>query len=157
MSRSRASVRSANFWKRLAQTYGARLQEQYGPTCPSDWCEVIDRTDEERLVKALVVIRREHLQFPPTLGQFEAAIPKRQFGKDHDSIPERLARYAVATLRLCEHELWPPWTYFGRQFDDGTPLGGIETSGVVIPGCKSEDCPHYGRANHRVLVRDLPA
>jgi len=156
MPSPKVNRRAAQFWKWLIQSYGSKFAEQFGSVPPPDWCEVIGRADNERLEKALMTVRSQHPEWL-TLGQFEAAIPRRNFGKDEKSIPERLALHAVVTLPLCEHQLRPPWTYFGRQFDDGTPLGGIETTGVVIPSCKSEGCPSFGRPNHRVLAKDLPA
>ena len=150
------SARAARIWRRLAQNYGARLAEQYGSTCPPDWCEVIDRTDNERLDSALVAVRHEHLQFPPTLGQFEAAIPKREFGQGRDSITDRLAAHAVRTLNLCEHQSWIPWSYFGVKVEDGRRLLPTVT-GVVIPECKHEGCYRFGKPGHRVLATDLQA
>src|SRR5690606_34233952 len=72
------SRRASRIWERLGQWYGSRLADAYGPTPPEDWAELIDRTDDERLEDALVSVRRESPVFPPTLGQLEAAIPKRQ-------------------------------------------------------------------------------
>lgn len=150
------SRRAKQFWKRLAQNYGARLQEQYGPTCPEDWCRVIDRTDDERLDAAMIAIRRDYLQFPPTLGQFEASIPgRRKVGED--SGPDRLAVHAVARFQLCEHQSSIPWNYFGETTDEWfEPWGEVRknyiTKGVVIPGCSS--CQRPG---HRVKLEDLAA
>lgn len=153
----RVSTRAKRVWRRLGQNYGARLADQFGPSCPEDWCDVIDRTDDERLDKALTKIRGEHLQFPPTLGQFEAAIPKRQFGGNQDSIPDRLACYAVKTLNLCEHQLPLPWSYFGHHVDDGSKYGYYDITGVIIESCRVESCHKFGQPNHRILASDLPA
>ena len=148
MPRPRTSQRAARFWKRLVQNYGARLTDQFGMTCPEDWCEVIDRTDDDRLNQALLTIRREHLQFPPTLGQFEAAIPSRSYGAQ-DSIPDQLAQRAVSQFNLCEHQLWRPWSYFGAIVEGGkypTPI----TNGVVVPPCSG-----CAKPSHRVKVEEL--
>ena len=148
-----ANVRVQKLWRRLAQTYGARLADQYGPTCPQEWCEVINRTDDERLEQALIAVRREHLQFPPTLGQFEAAIPERR--RFTDSLPDRLAQHAVAHFKLCEHQLQQPWSHFGPVIDDGGPAPRATVRGVVIPECKHKGCFKFGKPGHRVMDTEL--
>ena len=151
----RPSARASKFWRRLGQTYGARMADQYGSTCPPDWCEIIDRTDDDRLGRTLIAIRQDHLQFPPTLGQFEAAIPKRKFGQSEHSVPERLAEHAANTLPLCEHQSRIPWNYFGAVIEDGRrPLPTV--TGVVIPECKTEGCYKFGKPGHRIMDTDLP-
>jgi hypothetical protein len=153
---SKTSVRSTRFWKRLIQSYGARLSDQYGPTCPEDWCAVIDRADDERLASALITIRRDHLQFPPTLGQFEAAIPQRKL-HGGDSVPDRLALHARNRLSLCEHQTCASWSYFGKVGEEWYEpwkenRKTYETHGVVIPSCST-----CGKSSFRVTVQDLSA
>lgn len=149
------SKRARAVWKRLGQSYGTRMADTYGEVPPSDWCRVIDRTDPERLERALVKVREVCIQFPPTLGQFEAAIPKKQFGKNIKATHEQLCDHALRTLNLCEHQLWPPWTYFGKAVEDGSRAGYLQTNGVVIPACYAEGCHKYGKS-HRILATDLP-
>lgn len=144
------SSRAAKIWARLGQWYGTKLGDQYGPTCPEDWCTVIDRADDERLEKALAEVRRKHIDWPPTLGQFEAAIPRKTFGKG-DSIPDRLAVHALRMTNPCEHQKWVPWNYFGRKIDTGEKYPIYETRGVMIP-----DCETCNKPSHRILVSDLP-
>ena len=48
-----SSKRAEAIWRRLGQWYGTRLVDQYGPKPPPDWAELFDRTDDERLEKAL--------------------------------------------------------------------------------------------------------
>lgn len=139
----RPSTRATRFWKRLAQNYGAKLAEEYGPNPPEDWCAVIDRTDDERLNKSLVAIRSQHPNWPPTLGQFEAVIPRRDVHHT-ESVVDRLAVKA-ARLPLCEHQLMTPWTYFGRH--DGRD---VETKGVTVPPCSTCHKP-----SQRLLTVDL--
>ena len=141
---ARPSTRATRFWKRLAQNYGAKLAEEYGPHPPEDWCAVIDRADDERLQKALVTIRAQHPNWPPTLGQFEATIPKRDMHRS-DSTVDRLAVHAAGLPGLCEHQRMFRWNYFGR-----VDWPAVEIRGVVIPDC--EDC---GKPDRRVLVTDL--
>lgn len=151
----RPSRRASRVWRRLTQWYGARLAESFGPTCPEDWCDVIDRTDDERLEQALATIRRDHLHHPPTLGEFEAAIPKRQHGEQR-SPASLLAEHAVKTLPLCPHQLARPWSYFGPvvefQARKGRPYSVSHPvpRGVVIPACQACDKP-----SHRVLLEDV--
>ena len=151
MTERKPSRRAAAFWRRLIQTYGARISEQYGPTCPPDWCVVVDRTDPERLELALIAIRRDYLQFPPTLGQFEAAIPKKKFGPQ-ESVPDRLAELVVRRrgTTMCRHQLARPWSYFGKMIDTGERSPLPQTNGVVVPSCV--DC---GRNSLRVLAAEL--
>lgn len=147
----KVSARANRFWKRLAQTYGARIADQYGPTCPPDWCKVIDSTDDDRLSKALMTIRQECLQYPPTLGQFEKAIPpKRRPGED--TIIDRLARYAMNRLPICRQQSRMTWNYFGRMTREGGEFV-RQTRGVVIPACYDPECPSKSM---RVTLEDLP-
>ena len=141
------SARHRKLWKRLVQNYGTRMTEQYGTQPPEDWCDVIDRVSDEQLDRAMVAIRRQHLKFPPTLGEFEAAIPERRIGPDA-SVPDLLAQGAVRAFRLCLHQLAMPWTYFG----DATTN---ETHGVVIPACRNECCEKFGKAGHRLKVEEV--
>ena len=152
---TRPSARAAKFWRRLSQNYGARIADQYGPTMPEDWCAVIDRTDDERLEKALVKIRQDYLQFPPTLGQFEASIPKRKLQSGTDSVAEKLATHASRTLPLCEHQRLSPWTYFGAMVETDSGVKAESITGLTIPECKTRDCRRHGKPGYRVLLRDV--
>ena len=154
MSRQPSS-RAKLYWRRFGQSYGARMADQYGATCPPDWAEIIDRTDDERLNKAMMVIRREYLQYPPTLGQFEAAIPKRNLTSSRDSIIDRLAVHAVKTFPMCEHQLSKPWSYFGTKVDTGGRDLELRTHGVTIVACDDENCLRYGKS-YRLLESELP-
>lgn len=149
------SRRAQKIWKRLGTWYGARMADQYGTEPPSDWAELIDRTDDERLEIALFAVRREHVNHPPTLGQFEAAIPqKRNLGGP--SVAMQLAQHVVRHLSLCQHQLMRPWSYYGPAHEFTSKARGGEVvkhpdvAGVVIAECK--DC---GRPSHRVKVEDL--
>ena len=145
---TRPSSRAARTWRRLTQTYGARVVDAYGAACPPDWCAVIDRTDDDRLDQALIAVRQKHLQHPPTLGEFEAAIPPRRLATDA-SMPERLVAHVMRTQRLCHHQSAASGSYFGRIEEDGRS-GGVVTRGVVVPSCS--EC---GRPSRRVLAAGL--
>ena len=145
------SSRAKRFWKRCIQSWGTKLTEQYGTTCPDDWCKAINRTDNERLDMAIIALRQETPIWPPTLGQLEAAIPRKQI-HGGDSIPDRLAQYAVSKFRLCEHQSMRPWNYFGELVDDGSKIGFPITKGVVI-----QECGDCRQSSHRLLVTELPA
>lgn len=155
MADKRPSKRASYTWRRLAQFYGARLADQYGAICPPDWCNAIDRADDERLEVALTAIRRDHLNFPPTLGQFEAAIPHRSFGASALSNPERLVMFAVENRRLCEHQSMMPWTYFGPVLEPDSLRPIYTVRGVTIPECTHDGCFKFGAPNHRILISDL--
>lgn len=112
-----ASARARRFWDKLGEWYGARLTDQYGIAPPSDWCEVIDRADNETLKGALTVIRRENVIHPPTLPQLDKAIdssmPKASSGsKDEYDVRYELIDYAK---RHYPHESRREWVV--RFFD----------------------------------------
>jgi hypothetical protein len=87
----RISTRAIRTWAKLGQWYGSRLADNYGTTPPEDWCELIDRTDDDRLLDALLAVRRESPIHPPTLGQIENSIPKRESGNSGPSKPGRIS------------------------------------------------------------------
>ena len=145
----KVSKRAGRAWDRLRQWYGARLAEQYGSLPPEDWCHLFDRTDDERLDAGLTAARHASPVHPPTLGQIEASIPKRDLGARRQSLPERLCEYAISKLGrvLCEHQIRGPWNYFGSHFR----IGEVPSwRGVQIPEC--EPCK---RQSHRVLVDEM--
>jgi hypothetical protein len=144
----RASYRANRIWKRLTDYYGARIGEQFGKTPPEDWCEIIDRTDDERLQAAMTEIRMKHLDFPPTLPQFQAAIPAR---KDHGvgSLIERLED-AAQRLALCPHQEVAPRWWFGSQWRDARGHLNGQVAGMVIGECRA--CNAKAR---RLTARDL--
>jgi hypothetical protein len=109
------SYRATKTWERLGQWYGSRLADNYGPTPPDDWCELINRTDDESLDAALFAVRRESPIHVPTLGQIENAIPKRESGNSGPSKPERLASLMMRIhgKDLCPHQIRMIWTYSG--------------------------------------------
>lgn len=149
------SKRAMQLWRRLAQSYGTRLADQYGAKPPPDWCAVFDRTDDARLTAAVQRVRTEHPKFVPTLGQFEACIAPRSLGRDQASTPDMLARYAATNLRLCRHQLATPWSYFGRYEETGSAHRQPVTGGVVIPACALKNCKEGGGTSHRVLLQDI--
>jgi len=110
------SKRAARTWDRLRQWYGARVAEQYGAVPPLDWCAIIDRTDDERIETALATVRRESPAHPPTLGQLEAAIPKRDLWSNNQrSQIDQFADFAVSKLTriMCQHQVAMRWNFFG--------------------------------------------
>lgn len=153
------SRRASRIWERLGQWYGSRLADAYGPTPPEDWAELIDRTDDERLEDALVSVRRESPVFPPTLGQLEAAIPKRQHASGRE--PSKAQQIADLMLKkhgreMCVHQLAQPWNYFGplREFQMPNTKPPLyithpDPRGVVVADCR--DC---GKPTFRVLIED---
>lgn len=150
MAKTTVSRRADRTWKRLATWYGARFAEQYGATPPADWAEVIDRTDDERLETGLAVVRRAHVNHPPTLGQFEAAIPaKRTDTGGRASIPSQLSAHALRTFPMCKHQIARPWNYFGPIEEFISKHRGNEVirhpriRGVQIPACQDCEKPSY--------------
>lgn len=150
------SPRAKRVWDRLQDWYGTRLTEQYGPTPPDDWCELIDRTDNDTVKRGLSLIRAEYLQFPPTFPQFEKALQPvvKAVVPKGPNVAEKLSVFVVKHRRLTERQLGMPWTYIGKSFPAAEPTGkmkedhGIEITGVVIPA----DGDHPG---YRVMVEDM--
>jgi hypothetical protein len=147
------SRRALQTWDKLGQWYGTRLSDNYGPTPPDDWAEVIDRTDDERLKDALLAVRRVSPIHPPTLGQLEASIPKRESGHTGPSKAERIAN---AMLRahgpeMCVHQFAKIWTYFGplttfELMPKRTPpeyMTHPDPRGAVCPACEACGKPSY--------------
>jgi hypothetical protein len=60
-------------------------------------------------------VRRESPKFPPTLGDLEKAIPKRETGNSGPSKPQRLADLMLKLhgRDMCAHQVARPWTYSG--------------------------------------------
>jgi hypothetical protein len=132
------SKKSESVWRRLAQWYGSRLGESYGPTCPPDWAAVIDECSDERLDRAMNAIRREHISFPPTLGQFETATRKPMSTGREPTPAEQLTEWIIRNKRLTQRQLLG-WTW----------LAGAEAiTGVVIHA--DGDSPGY-----RVMMNDM--
>lgn len=156
MSR-KVSPRAERVWKRLAEWYGARLADQYGPTPPPDWQAVINGADEDRLEQGLIAVRRMSPAYPPTLGQLESAIPPKR-AKSEKSIPQMLADHVVETRghQLCVHQLSKPWNYFGPMQEFVSKHRGNEVithpaiRGVQVPGCEPCERPTY-----RVLLEQV--
>lgn len=157
MSARRISRRADATWKRLSSWYGARLAEQYGAQPPEDWCELIDRTDPERLDLALMAVRRTSPAHPPTLGQLEGAIPNRQ-NSNEPSLVEQLSAGVMRFLgkQLCKHQIAAVWNYYGPIEEHSSKHRNGEISvhprpvGVQIPACA--DC---GNGSHRMTLEDI--
>ena len=147
MPQHRISKRSQRAWARLSSWYGARLQEQYGPNPPDDWCEIFDRTDDERLQHGMLTARRESPIHPITLGQLEAAIPAKHGAVTRQSVPDVLCEAATRKFNPCQHQSAAGWNFFGplREFVSKHAGGDLVTHpdvrGVQIPACAECDRP----------------
>lgn len=150
------SRRALKTWERLGQWYGSKLADSYGPTPPEDWAELIDRTDDERLMDALLAARRETPIFPPTLGQIEALIPQRKQQSRGPSKPEQIAELMLRNP-LCKHQLSGRWSFFGppREFEvlpKRKPPEFVthpDPRGAQVDACEKCESPSY-----RVLLED---
>src|SRR5690606_32796052 len=98
-----------------------------------EWCEVIDRCDNERLARALSQIRREHVTFPPTLGQFEAATKQPLKSGRERTVAEKLTQFVVENRGLTPTQLRGPWKWLADS--EGVIMG------VVVPS--DGDSPSY--------------
>lgn len=137
----RVSARAKRVWKRLAEFYGARIVEQFGSIPPKPWCDAVDSHEDSSVQAALVKIRASHLQFPPTLPEFEAALrsvaaPAKESGPDRKAA---LVEWIVRNKPLTAMQKAKPWTWRGKMFDAPGPDGkmtanwGVEFTGVEIP------------------------
>lgn len=134
--------RATEFWKRLVGNWGARFGDQFGDFPPQDWAALIDQTDDRRLDAALRTLRRINQAHPPTLGEFEAAIPKPPRPGER-SAAERLNEYVTRQLwpDLCAHQRMNGRAYIGD------PIMGLELFA----------CGICGRPAIRVNISDLEA
>jgi hypothetical protein len=140
------SRRAQRTWDRLGDWYGARFADQYGDLPPQDWCSVIDRTTNDELVGAMMLVRQRHVTFPPTLPEFASLVKEvRQPRRAAPSLIEQLADFVVLHCRLTPAQLSGRWTFLYRE-SDVAPI----TTGVVIPA--DGDTP-----GHRVMVEDMQA
>lgn len=154
----KVSARASRVWMRLGSWYGSRLGEAYGPTPPDDWVALIDRTDDERLEQGLLKVRRESPIHPPTLGQLEAAIPRRQFDGGGISPLAKLSDHVMRTRELCKHQVAASWSWFGPEEELLSRSRGDEVvrqavpKGVVIPAC-----PHCDKQSVRAMLDEVAA
>lgn len=156
MPEHKPSPRAKRVWDRLHDWYGTRLTDTYGTVPPRDWCEVVDRTDNEQVQHALIAMRADYAAHPPTFPQFEKAFqpPPKPAGARGPSVAEQLSMFIVRNYRLTPKQLRGPWKYLAREFDAPGPGGkmrerhGVEITGVVIPA--DGDAPGY-----RVMVVDM--
>lgn len=150
MSRG-VSKRAQRIWDRLISWYGAKIAEQYGKHPPDDWATLFDRTDDERLERALSAARHASPTFPPTLGQIEAGIPKREQGATK-SVPMQLAEAVLQRFgsQLCAHQIRVPWNYFG---DVALP----SILGVQITACAECEKPSHRLKLDEVIGQGVAA
>lgn len=140
-----ASKRATSFWNRLMEWYGTRLAEQYGDVIPSEWALVVDRTSPDQLKRAENVLRKEHVKYPPTLGEFEATIPAKATAGP--STADLLAAYVLQVHKPCIHQTMRPWNYFGpmEEFQGTNRKNTVRHPriiGVVVPECSLCDRPN---------------
>jgi hypothetical protein len=159
------SRRAGSFWLRLSQSWGSKFLDAYGPTPPDDWANAIERADDERLEQALTILRRESPTFPPTLGQLENAIPKRQSG----ALTSKAQQIAELMLSqhgkdLCVHQIGRPWSYFGplREFllpkiDPPEYITVPDPRGVQVAECAQCERPSYRVLLERAVTEGVAA
>lgn len=153
MPEHHVSARAKRVWKRLAEFYGARVIEQFGALPPDPWCKVIEAYDDDAISRALINIQTSHLQYPPTLPEFSAALSA--------AIPKAVSDKPDVRIDLTNFVMrnYPdigcgPWKWIVRWFDapgaDGKMRSnhGVEYLGVIIP--RGE-----GEPSLRVMVEDM--
>jgi hypothetical protein len=154
------SRRAKRTWDRLGSWYGSRLADQYGEHPPEDWVDLFDRTDDERLDQALSSVRHASPIHPPTLGQLENAIPRREVAGS----PSRAQTVANAIMtrhgaEMCIHQLKQPWNYFGPVKDFISKSRGENGNEVIkhpeVRGVQVPACAECSKPTFRMLVDDI--
>lgn len=158
MPKKPISPRAKRFWQRLAEWYGSRLAEQYGEDPPPDWCEIIDRSDNEAVKRGLSIIRSKYLQHPPTFPQFDElmAPAKAAQGVQGPSTAERLCAYAAKNYwyMLTPKQQRGPWNYLRKSFAASNNGGKmIEAHGVDITGIVID--PDGEAQGYRIMLADM--
>lgn len=139
------SARAKRVWQRLCEWYGNRMAESYGPTPPEDWCDVVDRSGNDVVKRALSTIRQNYFDHPPTFPQFEKAFaaPVQAERDSGPSIQERLCAYVMRhhASRLTQRQIRGPshYTYKRAQWVDDQVRGKgqnrdelAECTGVIV-------------------------
>lgn len=155
---AKPSARAKRMWDRLQDWYGVRLTEQFGLEPPKDWCDVVDKSDNEQVKRALSVIRADYVNFPPTFMQFEKAFKPavKPHGQRGPTMAERLSNFVTANYRLTPKQLRGPWKYLSREFDAPDVSGkirernGVEITGVIVPADGES-------SGYRVMAVDMEA
>jgi hypothetical protein len=138
------SVRAQRVWDRLGDWYGARFADQYGDLPSQDWCTVIDNTSNDDLVAVLVLVRQQHVTFPPTLPEFAALVKEVRTPRiNAPSVAEQLAEFVSKSYSLTPAQLRGPWTFLY-----GSTGGQLIVTGVVVAA--DGDQPGY-----RVSIDDM--
>jgi hypothetical protein len=147
-----ASGRASRFWDKLVGYYGSALTDQFGPTPPADWCEVIDGADNDTCLAALADIRQQYVNWPPKFPQFEAIFAKLQRPRSTGpSVQDQLVDFVLKNRELTPFQVRMPWTflYRGHAGFAGTKASpDYAVTGVMIPA----DGEYPG---HRVMVYDM--
>lgn len=142
ISDAKVSVRAKKVWTRLKEWYGQRFAEQYGDVPPEDWRRLVDKTDNTAIARAMQIVRKRYLEFPPTLPQFEQALNPSVAEAKKPSPADLLCKWIMRhnSARLTDKQIRLPWDWFG------TPNG--EIAGVNIPA----DGDHQG---FRFTITDM--
>jgi hypothetical protein len=64
------------FWSAMAERYGRRWSDQYGPEASQAWRELINRFSPDDVKGALGMLKTEAPDHPPTQPQFETLLSK---------------------------------------------------------------------------------
>jgi hypothetical protein len=151
---TKVSDRANRFWHKLAGFYGTGLTEKFGKIPPGDWCEIIDDSSNDVLRDALVEIRAKHVNWPPTLPEFESIVARLQRPKlQGPTTQERLTDFVLKNYKLTFNQIRQPWKFLfsghpGYGGPDSKPSPDYAVVGVVVPA----DGAVHG---YRVMVMDM--
>lgn len=143
------SKRADRVWKRLVESYGSRVAENYGRDVPKPWIDAVDDLTDEQIVYGLRKVMRESPIHPPALGQFVAAcidMPQPQTNKG-PNLQEQLSEYVMRKYFPSgldskftadqRRQSAQPWTYLYREWNDDSRPKHLqkcaECTGVLIP------------------------
>lgn len=147
-SARKASPRATRFWDRMLQWYGVKFTDTYGKTVSADWAAVVDRADDESMMRAMSAVRSKYIEWPPTLPQFEVALkPPAEPNKQEKSIQTQLREFVCRSYTLTMRQMYLPWT----DICDRKPWQSeCNVIGVIVPA--DGDAQGY-----RVMVADMQA
>lgn len=145
------SARAQRFWDKLHGWYGSALTDRFGDAAPSDWCSLVDDSNNDVVASALAEIRQRHVTFPPNFPEADAIFTKLK--RPHDASPsmmDLLSAFALRTKPLTFRQL-RGWTfvYQGHAGYAGCPAShDYAVTGMVIP-------PDGEAPGYRIMVNDM--
>lgn len=143
------------FWSAMAERYGRRWSDQYGPEASAAWRELIDRYSPDDVKGALAMLKSEAPDHPPTQPQFEALLAKSVQRSRGDGIDWRRAYWRSTVIAEVRHACTgrPGWPQTASEFEDFATAH-RETLGVPMRELLDELCELELRTGQRTQGMD---